>query len=56
MNKKFDCVAMKHKSAEKIYEKIKELSIEEELKFWQEQSNILHKNKDEITKKHGFTS
>lgn len=34
MNKKFDCVLMKRKAAEKIYAIIKNLSVEEELSYW----------------------
>ncbi|NOZ62713.1 MAG: hypothetical protein GXO74_13660 [Calditrichaeota bacterium] len=41
MKNKFDCVEMKHKSAEKIREKIKVATLEEELKFWQKRSVAL---------------
>lgn len=33
-SKTFDCVEMKRKAAEKIYEKIKDMSVEDELRFW----------------------
>lgn len=32
--KPFDCVEMKRYAAEKIYEHIKNMTIEEELRFW----------------------
>jgi hypothetical protein len=32
--KKFDCVEMKHKAAEKIYETVVNMTREEELRFW----------------------
>ena len=32
--KKFDCVEMKRRAAEKIYEKIITMTREEELRFW----------------------
>jgi hypothetical protein len=32
--KKFDCVMMKRKSAEKIYTKISKMNMNEELRFW----------------------
>lgn len=33
-NKKFDCVEMKHRAAEKIAEKLKGLSRRAELSYW----------------------
>ena len=44
-NKNFSCVEMKRKSAEKIYREIKNLSIDEELKFWHNGQNSYKKNK-----------
>ncbi len=32
--KPFDCVEMKRQAAEKIYDHIKNMTIEEELRFW----------------------
>jgi hypothetical protein len=34
-NKKFDCVEMKRRGAEAVYEKIKDMTPEEELAYWQ---------------------
>ncbi len=39
--KKFDCVKMKHLGAEKVIEKTKGMTREQELKFWRERSNEL---------------
>ena len=36
MKKDFDCVEMKRKAQEEIYEEIKDLSLEEEIKYFNE--------------------
>ena len=54
MKTKLDCVAMKHQGAEKIREKILGLTIAEELKFWQERSIALRKQKEELMKKYNL--
>jgi len=51
MKTKLNCVAMKHQGAEKIREKIAGLTPTEELRFWQERSIALRKQKDELMKK-----
>jgi len=56
MNKSFDCVKMKHKGADKVHNKITKLSIDEELKFWQEKTDKLKKRKREITKRGKITA
>jgi len=38
-NKKFDCVKMKNDIQKKIYEKIKNMSVEEMLDFFNSQTN-----------------
>ncbi len=53
MKTKLDCVAMKHQGAEKVREKISGLTIAEELRFWQERSTALRKQKAEAAKKYG---
>ncbi len=50
MNKKFDCVEMKHKAAQKIRKETKDFSLEEELSFWNKQTNLLRKLKKQIHK------
>ncbi|MBF0117925.1 MAG: hypothetical protein HQK79_03765 [Desulfobacterales bacterium] len=40
-NKTFDCVKMKQFGAEKIKEKIKGMTMEQELKFWKNKSEDL---------------
>ena len=47
MKKKFDCVEMKHRSAEKIQSKISGLSTKKELEFWQKYSEKLHQKKSQ---------
>lgn len=34
MNKKFDCVEMKHKAARKISRRLSKMTREEELQYW----------------------
>jgi len=41
-NKKFDCVEMKRFSQENIYSEIKDMSKEDELKYWHNAENKLH--------------
>jgi len=50
MNKKFDCVKMKHKAAEKIQSKITGFSTKEELAFWNNQTKSLKKHQQQLTK------
>lgn len=40
--KAFDCVAMKRRASQAIYERTRNMTPEEELAFWQEQSQQLH--------------
>lgn len=41
MSKKFDCVEMKHKAAERIQKEIEGMSLEEELNYWQKKTDAL---------------
>jgi|WetSurMetagenome_2_1015567.scaffolds.fasta_scaffold205388_1 hypothetical protein len=50
MNKKLDCVEMKRKGSEILQKKIGKLSLEEELKFWQERTNALKENQLRLIK------
>ena len=43
MNKPFDCVEMKRKAQEILYEKFKGLSSEEKLRYWQEREKEFKK-------------
>lgn len=53
MNKKFDCVKMKRKGAEILQKKLSGLTLEEELKFWQERTSELKKEQQRLKdKKH----
>jgi hypothetical protein len=42
-NKSFDCVEMKRKGAEVIYQKVASLSIEQQLEYWRKGSDSLRK-------------
>lgn len=51
MNKQFDCVEMKRKGAERLQKKLTGLSIEEELKFWQERNKALMEERKTLIKR-----
>jgi len=40
-NKSFDCVEMKRKGAEAVYQKVASLSIEQQLEYWRKGSASL---------------
>jgi len=42
--KRFSCIELQHHGAEKIYEETKNLTIAEELIYWQQYSKNLQKN------------
>lgn len=44
--KKFDCVDMKRKSQELIYNEIKKMTPDEELAFWQKGTNNLRQQQN----------
>ena len=50
MNKKFDCVEMKYRAAQKIRKEIKHFTLEEELNFWNKKTELLQKRKKQIHK------
>ncbi len=52
MNKAFDCVEMKHRSADRIRKKMGKLSAKEELQYWKETTALLKKHKMQISVKH----
>lgn len=52
MKKTFDCVEMKRKAQEKIYEEIKDMTREEELRYWQKQGELLKEKIAKAKKKH----
>jgi hypothetical protein len=51
MKKRFDCVAMMHKGAERIRQQVKDMTIEEELAYWREQTDKLRELKREATER-----
>ncbi len=42
--KAFDCVEMMHKGALQIHEKIKDMTMEEEMSYWREREEEARKN------------
>lgn len=56
IKKSFDCVEMKHKSAEKIARKISGLSAQQELEFWRTSTQNLVKSEKQLEKKREYIS
>ena len=50
--KTFDCVAMKHRGAQRINKKIAGMTLEQQLDFWRERTQVLQERKLDILKKH----
>jgi len=48
MNKKFDCVEMKHQGAEQLLKRLSGFTPEQELAFWQKRTEILKKSRQNI--------
>ncbi len=51
IKKEFDCVEMKRKGAEILQKKLVGLTLEEELKFWQERTKELKKEQQRLRKR-----
>lgn len=47
--KTFDCVEMKHRGAEKVREQTRDMTLKQELAFWQERSRLL-KQRQKVAK------
>ena len=45
---KFDCVKMKRRGAERIYKQIVNMTLEEQLAFWQERTKLLRKRQQTV--------
>ncbi len=43
--KKFSCIALQHRGAEQIYQETKNLTIAEELVYWQQQTKKLQQRR-----------
>jgi len=51
MNKKIDCVEMKHRAARIIQKRLSKLSREEELEYWRVQTQELREQQRKLLKK-----
>ena len=49
--KKFDCVAMKRRGAERIYEATKNMTTQQQLEYWQQRTDEQRKKQEELRKK-----
>ena len=52
MIKTFDCVEMKHKAGRKIAKKLANLTMAQQLKYWQERHKNLKALKEKLSKAH----
>ena len=50
--KTFDCVEMKRRGGEKIYEELKDKSIEEQIAYWQQKNEEFRQFIDSVREKH----
>ena len=50
-NKSFDCVEMKRKGAEAVYQKVASLSKEQQLEYWRQGSVSLKAQKQSVGKR-----
>ncbi len=46
--KTFDCVEMKHRGAERIYNQIANMTLKEQLTFWRERTELLRKHQQRV--------
>jgi hypothetical protein len=51
MNKEFDCVEMKRKGAKILQKKLAGLSIEDEVKYWQERTKVLKEEQKKLLRR-----
>ena len=50
MNKEFDCVEMKRDGAAELQKKLKGMSLDEELNFWNERTQMLKNAQERLIK------
>ncbi len=48
-NKSFDCVEMKRKGAEAVYQRVATLSVEQQLEYWRKGSETLRQQMKPVT-------
>ena len=49
--KTFDCVEMKRRGAERIYNQIANMTLKEQLAFWRERTELLRKDQQTVKMK-----
>ena len=49
--KTFDCVEMKRRGAERIYNQIANMTLKEQLAFWRERTELLQKHQQTVKMK-----
>ncbi len=54
--KKFDCIALKRRGAEKIYKRLAKMSQEEQLAFWQARTLALRQRRQQLKKSRSVES
>jgi hypothetical protein len=48
MKKTFDCVEMKHRGAEKVQAQLAEMTLEEQLRYWEERGHALEAKRQRL--------
>ena len=46
--KTFDCVEMKRRGAKYVYSVIKDMTVEEEVEYWRQQTELMRKRQAEL--------
>jgi hypothetical protein len=49
--KTFDCVEMKHRGSQRIYEATKDMTFEQEVAYWREQSRQFREERARLSEK-----
>ncbi len=47
--KTFDCVQMKREGARRVYEQIKDMTLEQEIEYWRQRSEEFRREQEELT-------
>lgn len=51
MKKSFDCVEMKRRGAERVYEQTKNMTVAEEVEFWRRKSEALRREQERLQRR-----
>jgi len=54
--KTFDCVEMKRRAAERIYEATKDMTLEEEIEYWRQRNKEFRREQEQFAARSPFKS